>query len=99
MQFVRNMLAEQRKRMVGTLMQHIEREVYPHLDPSSQVRLRKVVLSSTSAYHDMCLDMLKASVSDGTVINDEAARLLARLNNEVQQMHATLQGNPDAVRG
>jgi hypothetical protein len=86
MQFVRNMLAEQRKRMVGSLMQHIEAHVYPHLPEAERVELRKKVLSATSAYHDICLDMLKASVNDGSVINDEAVRLLARLNTEVHTL-------------
>lgn len=86
MQFVRNMLAEQRKRLVGTLMQHIEAHVYPHLPEREQRELRKKVLSATSTYHDICLDMLKASVSDGAVINEEALRLLERLNAEVHAL-------------
>lgn len=88
MSFVRSLLNEQRKRMVGHLMQHIEAQVYPHLPQQAREELRRKVLAATSTYHDLCLDMLKASVNDGSVINDEAARLLAKLNTEVHQLVA-----------
>lgn len=86
MQFVRNLLAEQRKRLVGTLMQHIEVNVYPHLPEPERRELRKKVLAATSTYHDICLDMVKASVSDGSVVNDEALAMLARINAEVHAL-------------
>jgi hypothetical protein len=85
-QFVRNMLVEQRKRLVGTLMRYVETDVYPRLPESERHRLRKKILQSVDAYHDVCLDMLKATVDDGSIHNDEAARLLARLNNEIQEL-------------
>lgn len=83
MSFVRNMLIEQRKRLVGTLMRYMENEIYPKLTEAERRELRKRVLTAVDSYHDVCLDMLKASVEDGSVLNDEAARLLARLNTEV----------------
>ena len=87
MSFVRNMLIEQRKRLVGTLMRYIEHEVYPKLNETERRELRKRVLTAVDSYHDVCLDMLKASVDDGSsVLNDEAARLLARLNTEVSSL-------------
>lgn len=86
MEFVRNMLNEQRKRLVGTLMQHLEAQVYPHLNDRERHDLRKKVLAATSSYHDICLDLLKASVNDGSMVNDEAIRLLARLNTEVRAL-------------
>lgn len=90
MQFVRNMLVEQRKRLVGTVMKYLETEVYPKLSPPEQQRLRKRVLTAVDAYHDVCLDMLKATVDDGSLHNDETVRLLARLNSEVQSLKKML---------
>lgn len=83
-EFVRNILTEQRKRMLGSIMQHMEREVYPKLSRDEQRRLREKVLNSTIAYHDVCLDVLKASVNDGSVVNEEAVRLMAELNARLQ---------------
>jgi hypothetical protein len=83
-EFVRNILTEQRKRMVGSLMQYLEREVYPKLSREQQKALREKVLNSTVSYHDVCLDVLKASVNDGSVINEEAVRLMAELNTRLQ---------------
>ena len=84
-EFVRNVLNEQRKRMLGSIMQYVEREVYPKLSPREQKALREKVLNATGAYHDMCLDLLKASVSDGSVVNEEAIRLMAELNTRLQR--------------
>lgn len=84
-EFVRNVLSEQRKRMLGSLMQYIEREVYPHLRPHEQKALREKVITSTIAYHDVCLDLLKASVNDGSVVNEEAVRLMAELNSSLRR--------------
>lgn len=83
--FVRNLLGEQRKRMVGTLMGYLEREVYPQLNARQQRALRDKVLAATAPYHDACLDMLKASVNDGTVVNEEALRLISELNTRLAQ--------------
>lgn len=82
-EFARNLLTEQRKRMVGSLMGYLEREVYPRLTVPQQRALRDKVLASTAPYHDACLDMLKASVNDGSVVNDEALRLLHQLNDRL----------------
>lgn len=86
MQFVRNMLIEQRKRLVGTVMTYVEKEVYPKLTEQERRALRKRMLTAIDSYHDVCLDMLKASVDDGLLLNDEAARLLARLNTEIASL-------------
>lgn len=84
-EFVRNVLSEQRKRMLGSIMQYLEREVYPKLTLPQQKALREKVLNSTIAYHDVCLDLLKASVNDGSVVNEEAVRLMAELNHRLQR--------------
>lgn len=84
--FVRNMLNEQRKRLVGSLMQYLEENVFDRLDEQERRELRKKVLSSASQYHDVCLDMLKSSVNDGTVLNEEALRLLSSIHAQTQRL-------------
>lgn len=83
MQFVRNLLIEQRKRAVGSLMGHIETAVYPRLTVGEQKVLREKVLTTLSAYHDVCLDILKSSVADGTVVNEEALQMLSDIHSQV----------------
>lgn len=78
-------MKEQRKRMVGSLMQYIEANVYPKLTPAERKALRDKVLSSTIPYHDVCLDVLNASVNDGMAINEEAVRLMGEISTRLQQ--------------
>lgn len=86
-EFVRNVLIEQRKRMVAGLMKYVEENVYPKLTPQERKALRDKVLATVNPYHDACLDMVKAStaVDDGTLINEEALRLMAELNRNLQR--------------
>lgn len=86
MSFIRNLLNEQRRRMVGSLMTHIEQRVYPHLPESERKELRSRVLAAVGQYHDTCLDMLKASVVDDTVVNQEAVETLARMDRNLAAM-------------
>lgn len=86
MEFAKNLLNEQRRRMVGSLMAYIEHNVYEHLSPAARVELRGKVLSSVSAYHDVCLDMLKASVQDGTTGNDEALQLIHSMRADLRAL-------------
>lgn len=86
MEFAKNLLNEQRRRMVGSLMAYIEHNVYPHLPAAERAELRTKVLSSVSAYHDVCLDMLKASVHDGTMLNDEALQLIHSMRADVRAL-------------
>lgn len=81
--FVRNLLIEQRKRAVGGIMSHAEKNMFPVLSPSQQKMFRDKVLSSIGSYHDTCLDILKASVDDGYVVNQEALDLLRKIHQAV----------------
>lgn len=85
-QFIRNLMGETRKRAIGSLMSHIEREVYPHLDPAAQQALRERVLASITSYHDVCLDVLRSSVSDGQVVNEDALAMLARMDANLRTL-------------
>lgn len=90
MQFVRNVLNEQRRRLTGTLMQYLEQNVYQHLTDPQRKELRSRVIGAIGQYHDTCLDMLKASVVDGTLINEDAAAIMARLDSNVSALRREL---------
>ena len=83
--FVRNLLIEQRKRLVGSIMLHAEKNMYSSMSVTQQRAFREKVLASVGTYHDTCLDILKASVNDGSVVNGEALELIRdmhqRMNN------------------
>jgi hypothetical protein len=91
-EFVRNLLIEQRKRLTGTLMKYLEVNVYPTLSPKQRTELRDKVLAAIGAYHDTCLDILKASVDDGFEQNQLAMEVrdltssLSRLLRESEQV-------------
>lgn len=80
--FVRNLLIEQRRRMVGGIMSHAEQSPWwSKMTPGEQRVFREKVLSSTGAYHDVVLDCVKAAVGDGAVINEEAITLIRDLHD------------------
>jgi hypothetical protein len=83
-EFVRNLLIEQRKRLVGSIMLHAEKNLYPSMSVTQQRAFREKVLASVGAYHDTCLDILKASVNDGSVVNAEALELLRDIHTKVK---------------
>lgn len=85
-QFVNNLMAAQRKRALGTLMTYLEREVYPHLDPTAQRALRERVIGAIGAYHETTLDVLKAAVSDGSAINQDALTILSRMDANLRTL-------------
>jgi hypothetical protein len=66
----------QRQRLVGNLMGFAERELYPDLTPTQQRAFRDKVLQAVGQYHDAVLDLLKASVEDGSAVNEHAIRLI-----------------------
>lgn len=83
--FIRNMLGRQRKRALAIIMNHAERAFYDRLDTDQQAEFRRVVLSAISTYHDAVLDMVESSVNTGMEINEEALRVLADFNENVQR--------------
>jgi hypothetical protein len=84
--FVRNLLIEQRKRLTGSIMVHAEKNIYPQLTLAQQRAFREKVLASVGAYHDTCLDILKASVSDGSLVNAEALSLITAIHADVSAL-------------
>lgn len=84
-EFVRNLLMEQRKRVVGSIMGYVEREIGPALNEKQRRDLREKVLGSVGVYHDTCLDILKASVDDGIVPNAELLEILGDIHTDVKK--------------
>lgn len=88
--FVRSLAIQQRKRLVAGLMEHFEKRIAPALPAnvrSQAVReYREKVLQSVGQYHDFVLDCLKASISDGSLVNDEAMRLLAQVHESQRRL-------------
>lgn len=83
--FVRNLLIEQRKRLAGSVMGYAEKTLFDRMTPPEQRAFREKVLSAVGAYHDTCLDILKASVNDGSVVNAEALTLLTEIHTLVKK--------------
>lgn len=85
-QFVNNLMAQQRKRAVGTLMSYVERDIYPHLPQIQAKELREKVLAVIGAYHEVTLDVLKSAVDDGTAVNDDALAILSRMDGNLRAL-------------
>lgn len=83
--FVRGVLTRQRKRAIAIIMRHAETSFYASLTPEQQNEFRSTVLSAIGSYHDACIDMVEASVNDGTMLNEEAVRVLAQFNEAAQR--------------
>jgi hypothetical protein len=77
---VTRFLKNRRDRAVGTILGHIEREVYPKLSAPERETLRRVVIDATNSYHDTVLDLVKAE--DG-VRNEKVIELLERIEGKV----------------
>jgi hypothetical protein len=82
---------EQRKRAVGAVMTYVEREVYPHLDERQRRDLRNRILAAISQYHDTAIDVLKASIDDGSLVNKDALDALARMDANLALLRRDLQ--------
>lgn len=79
--FVRRLLSESRSRLIGALMNMLEAEAFARLTAAQRKTVRDRVMSQVGVYHDMCLDILKASVDDGTTtLNEELLLALREFN-------------------
>lgn len=68
--------SRQRERVVASIMGHAERSSWwDGLNPAERKQFRDKVLASTSAYHDVVLDLLR-SIDDQSIGNPEVIRLL-----------------------
>jgi hypothetical protein len=66
-------------------MTHAEKNLFEGMSVPQQRAFREKVLASVGVYHDTCLDILKASVNDGSVVNAEALTLLTDIHAFVKK--------------
>ncbi len=90
--FVRAMLMEQRRRLIGSIMEYTEQCVFPRLEEHEQRAFRKKVLQSVGVYHDTVLDMVKASVNDGFMVNEAALEAIERLHVDLRAVRKAVNG-------
>lgn len=74
---VRDFLKNRRDRALGTILGHVEREIWPKLDKAERDAVRRVVLDALNGYHDSVLDLVK---SEDGARNDEIIELLERMD-------------------
>lgn len=77
---VRQFLVARRNRVVGSIMGHAERELFPDLPDEKCEAFRALVRDAVNGYHDSILDLVKAE--DG-VRNDEVVAVLERLERRL----------------
>jgi hypothetical protein len=83
-------IGEQRKRLIGAVLGHAEREMYPDLTEEQQRAFRAKVLQSAGAFSDFVIDVVRG-VSQGVYLNEEAMRLLADINAQVRNINMSLE--------
>jgi len=79
-EFLRSLMSEQRRRLVGSVLEHAENNLYQRMSSEEQRAFREKVLTSVGVFYDFMLDAVKASVNDGSVMNEEALVLLRDLH-------------------
>lgn len=81
---VRELIVQQRGRVVAGILQHAERSFYDRLSPAERTQFRQKVLDSVGVYHDLVLDVLKVQRKSSTVINEEVLPLLRAIHREIR---------------
>lgn len=77
----------QRRRLVGAILGHAEREFYPDLTEDQQKAFRAKVLGSVGSFSDFVIDVVHGT-SQGSWVNDEVIELLAEVNRQVRNLRA-----------
>ena len=80
-------IGEQRKRLVGAILGHAEREIYADLTEEQQRAFRAKVLTSASVFSDFVIDVVRG-ISQGMYVNEDAMRMLAEINAQVRNISA-----------
>jgi len=83
-QFMRALASEQRRRAVGTILGYAETHIYPRLAEPERKAFREKVLGAIDTYHDLTLDMLKASANDSIIVNERALELLEAIHTNTR---------------
>lgn len=78
----RRLVIEQRKRLVASVMNFAEQEIYPSLKPAQQRAFRDKFVGAANAYHDFVLDLVKVRGEDG-IQSEETARMIRELHDRL----------------
>lgn len=86
--FIKAMASEQRRRLVGMLMDHFERQVLPLIPAAQRVTVKEAyrakLMDAVGRYHDYTLDALKAAAaSSGNIVNEHYLRLIDDIHRAV----------------
>ncbi len=81
---MRRLLVTQRRRLVAAVLNHAEKEVYPHLSGPQREAFRTKFISAVDAYHDLMLDVL-GSTQDDQVVNVDAIELLRDIRDPLRE--------------
>ena len=79
-EFARRLVGEQRDRLIASVLTYSERHIYRHLSAEEKKLFRRKVIEAVGSYHDLVLDVLKASIEDGMTTNDEALAMLREIH-------------------
>lgn len=86
------LLAEQRKRMLASIMRAAEAETWwGVLKRDEQERYRTKVVDSINVFYDFCRDVIKVSEEDG-VSNDAAVKLLGQVHASQRTIEGHIRG-------
>lgn len=92
-EYARRVATNARQRCVASIMGYAEKNLYPRLTHPQRQELRDKVLQSIGAYHDSVLDLLHASIDDGSLkVNQAAIEALARIHGLADTIEAKLHG-------
>lgn len=92
-----SLLSSSHRRLVATVMGHIERQIYPLLNIDQRRELREVVIRAVGTYHETALDCLKATENEP----DDGLRN-ERLWDLLEQIHRAVnipQSRNNAIQG
>ena len=91
---VRNMLGEQRKRLVASILGFMESEDWwGELHDDEREQLRAKVRGAIGVYHDVTLDLLKATLGGSQVLmSEDALRLLQSTHDGLVDLARKLEG-------
>ena len=91
---VRELIVEQRKRLVATLMHELEPKLRPTLGEREWRATRGKVLDAIGSYHDLVLDALKVG-DRGVVRNEHAIELIEAVHASQRRLEHSLNGRSD----
>lgn len=82
---IRKLLAEQRKRVVGSIMGSAEQSAWwSKLTSVEQRAYRQKVLDSIGVFYDFTLDVLK--VGTDSIVNEHALEMIVEMHRDVRAL-------------